>query len=60
MDLENLELATEMGGLVENLPNMTEIVHPKGFVVGRKDARVEGEKVPHEMCLVVLKGCRNK
>jgi hypothetical protein len=31
-------------GLVENLPDMTEIVHPKGFFL---DAVVEGEKVAH-------------
>lgn len=33
-----------MGGLVENLPDMTKIVHPKGFFCGRKDAGVEGEE----------------
>ena len=32
-----------MGGLVENPPDMTEIVHPRGFVFKRKDAGAEAE-----------------
>ncbi len=44
-DLENFELVTEMGGLVENLPDMTEIMYPKGFFCGRKDVGVEGEEI---------------
>jgi len=34
-DLENFVLAPGMGGLVENPPDMTEIIHPRGFVFER-------------------------
>ncbi len=29
--MEDFQSATELGGLVENLPDMTEIVHPRDF-----------------------------
>jgi hypothetical protein len=31
--------------LIENPSDKTEIVHPKEFVIGKKDAGVEGEEI---------------
>jgi hypothetical protein len=41
-------VATEMGGLVGNLPDAAEIVHPKGLSCGWKDAAVEKTKHPRD------------
>jgi len=41
-DLENFEIATEMGGLMENLPD---IVHPKGFSVEGKMQESRAKKL---------------